>query len=186
MKRRLAIVATSNAEVALGSFVFPEHHDRPQTRAECRDGPRPCPFVGCRHHLAEIWRNRGQVLEWTPPEGAPTCSLDLADQGGMRQAEVAEAMGITRAAVSLVEIRALAKARAYAEAQGFDLAALLPPPEPQGHWATKRRTRAQELREQARCASVNDAAGWASEGSTPSGSTGTCERPTRWVGYPKR
>ncbi|MFH2010317.1 MAG: hypothetical protein ABI333_27210, partial [bacterium] len=26
-------------------------HGRPTTRGECRQGPRPCPFVGCRHHL---------------------------------------------------------------------------------------------------------------------------------------
>lgn len=25
---------------------------RPRTRAECVDAPRPCPFVGCRYHLA--------------------------------------------------------------------------------------------------------------------------------------
>src|SRR5688572_18051569 len=38
------------AERALG---VPDPHsaDRPRTREECRDGPRPCPFVACRHHL---------------------------------------------------------------------------------------------------------------------------------------
>lgn len=25
---------------------------RPRTRGECVDGPRPCPWVDCRHHLA--------------------------------------------------------------------------------------------------------------------------------------
>lgn len=24
---------------------------RPRTRAQCQDGPRPCPWVACRHHL---------------------------------------------------------------------------------------------------------------------------------------
>lgn len=32
-----------------GLFVLPS---RPTNRSECKDGPRPCPFVGCRYHLA--------------------------------------------------------------------------------------------------------------------------------------
>lgn len=26
--------------------------DRPQTRGDCVHGPRPCPWLGCRYHLA--------------------------------------------------------------------------------------------------------------------------------------
>ena len=25
--------------------------DRPRTRADCLKGPRPCPWIMCRHHL---------------------------------------------------------------------------------------------------------------------------------------
>ena len=28
---------------------------QPRIRAECRNGPRPCPWSICRHHLAEQW-----------------------------------------------------------------------------------------------------------------------------------
>lgn len=29
----------------------PGNEQRPRTRGECKDGPRPCPWVSCRHHL---------------------------------------------------------------------------------------------------------------------------------------
>jgi hypothetical protein len=31
---------------------------RPRTRGDCADGPRPCPFIGCRYHLLSL-RVRG-------------------------------------------------------------------------------------------------------------------------------
>ena len=41
--------------------------ERPTTRAECRNGPRPCPWIGCRYHL---------LIEVTP-----SGSLQLAGAG---------------------------------------------------------------------------------------------------------
>ena len=33
---------------------------RPQTRGDCVNGPRPCPWVGCRHHLLlDLTRSKG-------------------------------------------------------------------------------------------------------------------------------
>lgn len=29
----------------------PGNEQRPRTRGDCKDGPRPCPWVSCRHHL---------------------------------------------------------------------------------------------------------------------------------------
>jgi hypothetical protein len=71
--------------------------ERPRTRAECQDGPRPCPWVGCRSHTAlESNPENGSVKEMYPhlrifsdPEGDGldrleqahgTCSLDRSDR----------------------------------------------------------------------------------------------------------
>lgn len=67
----------------------------PKTRGECLTGPRPCPYVTCKYHL-------GKVSE-------PTCTLDLADKGGMTLEEVGEVFGVTRERIRQIEERALEK-----------------------------------------------------------------------------
>ena len=61
------------------------HARRPQTRADCKGGQRPCPWVSCRHHLAlEITPDGVRLmLPEDPAEWAnlPTCALDVADAG---------------------------------------------------------------------------------------------------------
>lgn len=85
-----------------------EPHWRPKTRAECVDLPRPCPYVGCRHHLALDVRPNGSILVTSldPTEMDETCSLDLADRGGMTLDEVGVAMLITRERVRQIECSA--------------------------------------------------------------------------------
>lgn len=66
---------------------------RPQTRADCKGGPRPCPWVSCRHHLAlEVTADGVRLL--LPPDPAdwtdlPTCALDVADAGPHAQTTLA-------------------------------------------------------------------------------------------------
>lgn len=72
--------------------------DRPRTRAECKDGPRPCPWVGCKHHLA-IDVNRAGSLKLnfgrSELEALPeTCSLDVADRGGQTIETVARVLNL--------------------------------------------------------------------------------------------
>jgi hypothetical protein len=75
---------------------------RPRTRRDCESGPRPCPFIGCRHHLAIVVDPEcGSIKEVFPefrillnPGGdglarmqaaVGTCALDIAatvDQSG--------------------------------------------------------------------------------------------------------
>ena len=45
---------------------------RPRTRADCLDGPRPCPWASCRHHLLfEVARPpAASGVQRTPSEGA--------------------------------------------------------------------------------------------------------------------
>lgn len=88
---------------------------RPRTRADCRDGPRPCPFLGCRYHLGLHVRFNGLTLNYPgddPSDMQETCALDVADRGPVSQQEVARLLGLSRARVNDVEVAALKKLRA--------------------------------------------------------------------------
>lgn len=123
-RRRAAPRASAMAteiEAALGLDGMPDNVStvglpaRPKTRGECRpngpgesrpNGCRPCPWAGCRHHLAitvspvgTITARPGMALE----NMAETCALDVADRGAHKQAEVAVALGVTRARVDHIE-----------------------------------------------------------------------------------
>ena len=93
--------------------------ERPRTRAKCppmqADGSRPCPWVGCRHHLHLDVIHNGR-LKLTHPERAPwewarPCSLDHVDEEGMTLDEVADVMGMSYERVRQLEERALIKIR---------------------------------------------------------------------------
>lgn len=94
---------------------------RPRARKECSHGLRPCPFVSCRHHLyLDVNEEKGSLklnfpdLEvWELPE---TCSLDVADRGGMTLEEVGEIMNLTRERIRQVEVRGLKKLKDTIEA----------------------------------------------------------------------
>jgi len=81
---------------------------RPRTRGECVDGPRPCPWVGCRHHLyLEVQPSTGRIiLPWgnlDPNEIPETCSLDVADDGEHSLEEVAPLLNLGAAGVHAIE-----------------------------------------------------------------------------------
>lgn len=85
---------------------------RPRHRSECVNGPRPCIFVSCKHHLfLDVNPRTGSVKLnfpdkelWELPE---TCSLDVADRGGITLEEVGEIMNLTRERVRQVETRGI-------------------------------------------------------------------------------
>jgi hypothetical protein len=97
----------------------------PATRGECKDGPRPCPLVSCRHHLAldiaEDGRlflahdfdesNADSIVEALAamPE---TCALDVAERGGIDRETAGDILGIGHDMVKLSSMRAMAKIRA--------------------------------------------------------------------------
>lgn len=56
----------------------------PRTRAQCLDGPRPCPHVRCKFHLAELLPQRGPAPRRAPPEPIETCALDIAQRVARR------------------------------------------------------------------------------------------------------
>ncbi len=89
---------------------------RPKDRSECITGPRPCPFVACKHHLyldvnpdtGSIKLNFPDVPVWEMKE---TCALDIADRGGVTLEEVGEILNLTRERIRQVEVMGLEKLR---------------------------------------------------------------------------
>ncbi len=93
---------------------------RPRSRADCANGPRPCMFIACKHHLyldvnpatGSIKLNFPDREVWELDE---TCALDVADKGGITLEEVGSIMNLTRERIRQVETRGLAKLRTIAE-----------------------------------------------------------------------
>jgi hypothetical protein len=82
---------------------YPRDVERPQTRGDCVDGPRPCPFVSCRHHLYLDVNPRNGAIKHNFPElevweMAATCALDIAERTagkGVSLGGLARAMGLS-------------------------------------------------------------------------------------------
>jgi len=104
---RLVTPRPKTFEPPKSSTEIVQPYDRPKTRAECEDAPRPCPFVGCRHHLYLDVNERGNIKLNFPhlePEEMPvSCSLDVADLGGIALESVGEQMNITRERTRQIE-----------------------------------------------------------------------------------
>jgi len=88
---------------------------RPHCRGDCVDGPRPCPWVGCRHntflHITNFGRLRlthGRKLGPLDVPAGTSCALDLVDRHGAMTLEAAGAVfGLTRERVRQLESQAL-------------------------------------------------------------------------------
>lgn len=89
----------------------------PRTRGACEGGERPCRYTACRHHLHAEDERAGRP--WggrrAPPlvvvHSEETCSLDVAERGGLSRTQVGEVMGLGYERVRQLELRALAKLR---------------------------------------------------------------------------
>jgi hypothetical protein len=86
-------------------------YDRPQTYGDCQKLPRPCPFVGCRHHLYLEAGKSGNLrtLSTELEHMSETCSLDVAARGPQSLDEIGEMMNITKERVRQIEASAFAK-----------------------------------------------------------------------------
>lgn len=91
----------------------PADYWRPSVRGDCASFGRPCPFVACRHHLFLDVKANGNIrLNFpllAPSDLADSCSLDLADEGGLSLLRVGDALGITREMVRQMEEKILGK-----------------------------------------------------------------------------
>jgi hypothetical protein len=94
--------------------------NRPQTRADCAEGQRPCPYVSCKYNLyVDVNPRTGSVKMNFPDkeiwEIGDTCALDVADRGGITLEEVGAIMNLTRERVRQLETRGLVKLRVIAD-----------------------------------------------------------------------
>ena len=96
-------------------LVYPDDVDRPATREHCSaDARGPARSCSCSHHLyldvnpetGAIKLNFPHLEVW---EMAETCSLDVADRGGITLEEVGAILNLTRERIRQVEVRGLAK-----------------------------------------------------------------------------
>lgn len=114
-KARRSLSRVSKDEQRIGALLYPERPARPQTRGECIDGPRPCPHVGCRHHLYLEVLDTGTITFAAPRrepwDFAPSCSLDLADAGHQTLEQVGDLFNLSRERIRQIEKKALVKLR---------------------------------------------------------------------------
>ncbi|HUJ61351.1 MAG TPA: sigma factor-like helix-turn-helix DNA-binding protein [Kofleriaceae bacterium] len=119
--KTIALKRLTRAELERGAAENPPlpDVDRPRTRAECRGGERPCPWVACKHHLyLDINPRTGSIKinfpDLEPWELAHTCALDIADDGGLTLEQIGAITNLTRERVRQVEVRGLLALRARA------------------------------------------------------------------------
>jgi len=124
--RTIAMKRLSKEEMRQGVMLIPfMNYDRPRTRVQCRnESLRPCPYVSCKHHLyldvnpetGSIKLNFPHLDVWEMQE---TCSLDVAERGGITLEEVGEIMNLTRERIRQVEVRGLLKLKMSAAEGGI-------------------------------------------------------------------
>jgi len=116
--RTISVKRMTKRELEIGRLLYPETgYYKPRTRVECVDGPRPCPYVSCKHHLyidvsprtGAIKLNFPDIEVWDMGE---SCALDVADRGGTTLEDVGAIMNLTRERIRQVEVKALAKLEA--------------------------------------------------------------------------
>lgn len=119
--RTISVKRMTKRELEIGRLLFPEtDYWKPRNRAECAEGPRPCPFVSCKHHLfidvsprtGAIKLNFPDLEVWDLGE---SCALDVADRGGTTLEDVGAIMNLTRERIRQVEVKALAKLEALSD-----------------------------------------------------------------------
>ena len=113
--KTIAMKRLTREELRVGAAMYPPVDiPRPETRAECREEMRPCPWVACKHHLyLDINPETGSIKinfpDLEPWDLQHTCALDVAERGGITLEEVGEIMNLTRERIRQVEVRGLLK-----------------------------------------------------------------------------
>jgi hypothetical protein len=115
--KTIAMKRLTREELRVGALLYPPVDiPRPNSRHQCTSEERPCPWVACKHHLyLDVNPETGSIKinfpDLEPWELSETCSLDVADRGGITLEEVGEIMNLTRERIRQVEVRGLLKLR---------------------------------------------------------------------------
>ncbi len=88
----------------------------PRNRGECIDGPRPCPYLSCRHHLwlqlgqdqAGNWQRGRMGSAELRPATVQTCALDVAEHGATSK-DVGRLLGMDETRVRQIAAKAFKK-----------------------------------------------------------------------------
>lgn len=116
--RTISVKRMTKRELEIGRLLYPEtDYWKPRTRADCADGPRPCPYVSCKYHLfIDVSAKTGAIKLNFPDlevwEMNESCALDVADRGGTTLEDVGAIMNLTRERIRQLEVKALAKLNA--------------------------------------------------------------------------
>lgn len=102
----------------LGRLLYPPgvEESRPRTRAECKDGPRPCVFVSCKYNLYLDVNVETGTIKFNFPDVEPeemfiSCALDVAEDKELTLEEVGIVMNLTRERIRQLELKGVAKIR---------------------------------------------------------------------------
>lgn len=93
--KTINVYRITKRDLEAGRVLYPPVHvRRPKTRGDCVDGIRPCPFVGCKHHLYLDVTPSGSVKlnfpDLEPDQMGETCALDIADRAQVHADAVTE------------------------------------------------------------------------------------------------
>lgn len=119
--RTISVKRITKRSLEIGRALFPEtDYEKPRTRADCIDGPRPCPYVSCKFNLyLDVQPNTGAIKMNFPDieveDMKESCALDIADRGGTTLEEVGAIMNLTRERIRQLEVRAMAKVKSLSE-----------------------------------------------------------------------
>ncbi|HEX2879943.1 MAG TPA: sigma factor-like helix-turn-helix DNA-binding protein [Polyangiaceae bacterium] len=123
--RTISVKRMTKRELEVGRLLYPESdYAKPDTREECVNGPRPCPYVSCKHHLfIDVSPKTGAIKLNFPDlevwEMGESCALDVADRGGTTLEDVGAIMNLTRERIRQVEVKALAKLEALRDMEAL-------------------------------------------------------------------
>jgi hypothetical protein len=88
---------------------------KPKTRLDCKNIERPCPWVGCKHHLyLDVHPTRHYIIlnfpDIEPWELHPSCTLDIVDEfDGLVLETIGRIMNLTRERARQIEKQGLFK-----------------------------------------------------------------------------
>lgn len=114
--RTARVTKSEKRHLALVYEQTPDDPNRPRTRADCENVPRPCPYVSCRHHLyLDVNPRTGSIKigrpDLEPDELERSCALDIADEGPATLDEIAAALNISHERVRQIEEESTRKLR---------------------------------------------------------------------------